>query len=189
MIQSIWKRTAFMMGVGMILMFTTIDASAQRGVRSDAGYVNLEALGNLDDLIGKKPSIEVNVEGALMKLVAEASRMEDPELADLLLKLRGVYVLGYDVSLADRDPVKERANLMGDRLVAQGWDSVVRVRDEDEHVQMFVRFVNDSVSGIVVMSIEKDSEETVFVNIVGDIDPAQIGRIGRKFNIGNVPEW
>jgi hypothetical protein len=42
--------------------------------------------------------------------------------------------------------------------------------------------VKDRIAGLVVMAVEP-GDEAAFVNIVGDIDPAQIGRLGRKFDI------
>ncbi len=41
---------------------------------------------------------------------------------------------------------------------------------------------------MVVMSVEAGSDQAVFVNIVGDIDPEQIGRIGQKFQIKGMRE-
>ena len=164
-------------------------AQNQRNARSHPGYVNLERMGDLSDLFESDAVIEVNVEGALMKLVAEASRFEDPELADLLLKLRGVYVRAYTVDRGFRNAATQRASEIGEALMDEGWSSVVRVPNRDEHVQMFVNYDGDNVAGMVVMTIEEGSDEAVFVNIVGEIDPAQIGRIGRKFNIGNVSDW
>jgi len=35
----------------------------------------------------------------------------------------------------------------------------------------------------VVMVLEPGEDETIFLNIVGEIDPAQIGRIGRRFDL------
>ena len=58
-----------------------------------------------------------------------------------------------------------------------------------EHFQMFARYRGETVIGLVVLSVDKASRETTFLNIVGNIDPAQIGRVGQKFNIGNVPNW
>ena len=180
-----WLLAAWM----LVLIALPQSAQAQRGVRTDPGYVNLERMGGLSDLFDEDPTIEVNVEGALMKLVAEASRFEDPELADLLLKLKGVYVRAYELDRQHFDAIRDRAGDIGDELIDDGWSRVVRVRDRDEHVQMLVNYTGDVVSGMVVMTIEEDSDEAVFVNIVGEIDPAQIGRIGRKFRIGNVSDW
>ena len=40
----------------------------------------------------------------------------------------------------------------------------------------------DNIDGLVVMVVS-DDDEAVFVNVVGTIDPAQIGRIGHSFRI------
>ena len=44
------------------------------------------------------------------------------------------------------------------------------------------------IAGMVVMVVSPEDDETVFVNIVGQIDPEQIGRIGRKFDIDPLDE-
>ena len=49
---------------------------------------------------------------------------------------------------------------------------------------MYVLIVEDEIAGVVLMSIDRYEDETVFLNIVGDIDPDQLSRIGDKFNIG-----
>ena len=161
----------------------------QRSVEKLSGYVNLERIGHLDDYFERQATIEVNVEGPLMRLVAAASRFEDPELADLLLKLDGVFVRGFELERSDRDAFEESASRIGDYLEDEGWSVVVKVRNRDEIVHMYVNMEDDTVVGIVVMSMEGGGDETVFVNIVGEMDPEQIGSIGRKFHIGGVRDW
>ncbi|MEX0601036.1 MAG: DUF4252 domain-containing protein, partial [Rhodothermales bacterium] len=69
-------------------------------------------------------------------------------------------------------------------LEAQGWETVVRVREEDQRVNVYMKVRDDVIAGLVVMVLEPDDEEgAVFVNIVGDINPEQIGRIGRALDI------
>ncbi|MDA0378273.1 MAG: hypothetical protein O2899_02180, partial [Bacteroidetes bacterium] len=70
--------------VSLLLLATVLPASArQTGGRPD-GYVDLKALGQLDRFFERDANMEVNVEGALMRMVVAASRQEDPELAALL---------------------------------------------------------------------------------------------------------
>ncbi|MGB1048446.1 MAG: DUF4252 domain-containing protein [Rhodothermales bacterium] len=64
----------------------------------------------------------------------------------------------------------------------------MRNRDVIENTHFYVRLVGDGVAGMVVMSVEAGSDQAVFVNIVGDIDPEQIGRIGQKFQIKGMRE-
>ena len=179
----------WLLAILTITLFSIVpnQAFAQQGVRSDPGFVDLDGVGGLNEFFNRDPKIDVSVEGALMKLVAEASRLEDPELANLLLKLKGVYVRGYETSRSESERARGHANKIGQDLVDAGWSSVIRVRNEQEHFQMCARYRGETIIGMVVLSIDVGAHETTFLNIVGNIDPGQIGRIGQKFNIGRVP--
>lgn len=154
--------------------------ASSQAVRSHAGYVNLTALGNLDDVFSMAPTVEVNVEGALLKLVVEASRAEDPELATLLERLEGLFVRGYPAQAATEGRIRDRMRLMGTVLAEDGWQTIVSISDDGQFVRMFARMGAEGIVGLVVMSLE---EEAVFLNIVGDVDPEQIGRIGSRFRV------
>ena len=172
-----WKR---ILCCGLVMLMATSAAWAQVDLESDPGYVNLE---QFEAWFDEEASIIVNIKGALLNLVAEASRFEDPELADMLRKLKAVQVRGYDLDWAAAREVERRANGFAKTLEAKGWDIVVRVRDDEEHVHVYVRVNDEVIAGMMVMVISSDDGETYFLNIVGDINPEQIGRIGRKFDI------
>lgn len=171
----------------MLVSFPALHRAHAQSDRSD-GYVNLRSLGELDDFFASRATVEVNVEGALMRMVEAASRQEDPELADLLARLDGVFVLGYELEETTMDAFDRLATDMGDDLADSGWTVVMRTRDVVENTHFYVRLVGDGVAGMVVMSVEAGSDQAVFVNIVGDIDPEQIGRIGQKFQIQGMRE-
>ena len=42
---------------------------------------------------------------------------------------------------------------------------------------------DDTLTGLAVMGIENDDDNAIFINIVGEIDPEQLGRLSEKFNI------
>ena len=173
-----WKR---ILPCALLMLALAGAAWAQDDLKRDPGYIDLD---EIEQWFDKEPSIIVNVKGALLNLVAEASRYEDPELADLLRKLKSVQVRGYDMRWADFEDVQERTKAMARRLESEGWDTVVRVRDDDEDVSIHVRVNDDGIIGMFVMVISPDDDETVFVSIVGPIDAEQIGRLGRKFDLG-----
>lgn len=156
-------------------------AGAQ-ALERDPGFVDLVTIESWFD---SEPNVVVNIKGALLNLVAEASRYEDPELADLLRKLKAIQVRGFTMRRTDFGAVEERTADLARHLEASGWDTVVRVREVDngERVDVFVRVANDAIAGMMVMVVDSYEDETFFVNIVGEIDPAQIGRIGRTFDI------
>ncbi len=144
------------------------------------GYIDLS---QVEAWFDDEPAIEVNIRGALLNLVAEASKYEDPDLADMLRQLKVIQVRGFDLSRAD-DTLLSQSTELGRQLEADGWETVVRVRDDGEHVQMYLLATGESIDGMVVLATDEFEDEAIFVNIVGEIRPDQIGRIGRKFNLG-----
>ena len=171
-----WKRLLLC----AVFILAAAGTAWAQDLKDDPGYVDLDAI---EDWFEKEPSIIVNVKGALLDLVAEASRYEDPDLADLLRKLKSIQVRGYNMRWADFEEVQQQTQAFARQLESQGWDTVVRVRDHDEDVNIHVRVDDGAIAGMMVMVISPDDDETVFVSIVGQIDPEQIGRLGRKFDI------
>lgn len=154
---------------------------AQERLEQDPGYVDLKSI---EPWFDGEPRLEVNIRGALLKLVAGASRREDPELADLLLNLKAIEVRGFELAPGDFADVERRTAAFARRLESQGWETVARVREREERVDVFLRIHDDAIAGMAVMVLDPANEDgAVFVNIVGEIDPEQVGRIGSRFQI------
>jgi hypothetical protein len=65
---------------------------------------------------------------------------------------------------------------------------MVRVQDQGEHVEVYTQFGDTgALTGLVVMALGKN-QEAVFVNIVGTLDPEQLGKLSAKFNIPKLDE-
>ena len=116
---------------------------------------------NLDALFNEEARIEVNLRGAILRLVAEASRHEEPEFASMVDGLRGIYVRQYSLSSA-RSGVSGEIRELARSFERDGWETLVRVRDEGEDVFIFLNVSGDVMGGLVVMSLdEEDDEATV----------------------------
>jgi hypothetical protein len=71
---------------------------------------------------------------------------------------------------------------MAKKLEEDGWFRAVLVREKREHIYVYFKLGENVLDGITIMAVEEDLHAG-FVNIVGEIDPEQIGRLGRKFDI------
>lgn len=164
------------------LLVAALPAAAQDAdLRSDPGYLDLAGI---DGWFDEEPWLEVNIRGALLRLVTEASRDEDPELTSLLQKLKAIEVRGYPLTPQQFDDIGRRTGALAQELEDRGWETVVRVREDEQRVNVYMKVLDEAIAGLVVMVLEPDDREgAMFVNIVGDIDPEQIGKIGRTFNI------
>jgi hypothetical protein len=151
-----------------------------------AGYVDFAKLG----LVGKfEPSIEVFLKGPLLKMVREAVKQDEPDLAGALDNIKLIRINVFDLDeidgFDDKDLSEKTKKLAAD-LEKRGWEIAVRVRERDEHLYVYLLpGKNEDIDGLVVMAVE-DDDQAVFVNIVGNIDPEQIGRIGRSIDIDGV---
>jgi len=64
----------------------------------------------------------------------------------------------------------------------EGWEKIVRVRDVDEHVYIYMKTTNETIDGLVVISVEY-GDEAAFVNIVGEITPESLELLYGRFSI------
>jgi hypothetical protein len=155
-----------------ILLFP-LTAPAQDSVKSHPGYFPLEDLAILADA---KIEIDVDLAGAMLALVAGATKEKDPEFSDLVSNIKRIRVLVGELDDSDFSDAVAKIDDASDRLKADGWNLIVKVRDEEEVIRFLVREIDSTIQGITVLLI--DDNEVSLVNIVGQVDPAMIGKLG-----------
>jgi hypothetical protein len=179
---------------------------AETAVEKLPGYVDLSDLGLPP---GTEATVEVNLRGAVLRLIGAASRTEEPGFAEMVDKLRLIRVQVFPLKDLDPTKVQERIAALGSRVEQQGWEKVVQVqvvRGKEqaeqaraqarlsggtiaglgEQARVYLKLSGEKIAGLLVMAVDKSDqggEEVVFVNIVGELDPEQIGRLGQQLNI------
>ena len=171
------------------LIILGVAVSAFAGDRDSAkghpGYVDFDALDIFGDTEAK---IEVYLKADMLKLLAGFVKNEDPELFDMINKLLlvRVQVFDLDYDLADEFVNRSKKTVKG--LDKEGWERIVRVNEGDEVVYVYLKPSDkfESINGIVVLVVEDD--EAVFVNVVGEIHPDDISRLGEHFDIDELDD-
>lgn len=167
----------FLIIAGLVLGLNR--AWAEDGLEKLPGYVDFNSLGLATK---SESSVEVYLKGPLLSMVSEASRNEDPELGKVLAKLKLIRVEAFPLRSEDREQAEVQIAQAAQLLEQQGWEKVVRVREADEQAYIYLRTEGKVIAGLLVMTIEA-KEGLTFVNLVGDLDPLELGRLGGKFNI------
>lgn len=167
-----------------LLMLAVTTAAASQGKKKEdftkhPGYVSFEGLGPFED---EEAMVEIDLTEALLNMASKMVHGSDPELSDVLSKLKLVRVQKFALEERDVEDVEKKVNDMAAKLEQDGWMRVVRVREEADHVHVYFKLDDEILQGITVMAVE-NWDTAAFVNIVGEIDPEQIGRLGAKFNI------
>ena len=142
-----------------------------------AGYVEFDDLA----AVYGQPKVKINIGEKLLHFVARMDRDQDKDTAEMFEKLKAVRVEVYKVN-ENTAPAIEVAEKVARKLQAQDWEPIVMVTDEHDHVRIFVKLNNDVIDGLVLMAVG-DNDEAVFINIIGQIDPAKVAKVTRALNI------
>lgn len=171
--------------LGIVFLSVPLTLKAQDGLNALPGYIDFS---QLEERFSVEPSLEVNIQGQLLLLVAEASREDDPELADLLNRLSAIQVRGFPMRRTQFRHMESQSEDIARQLEEEGWNTVVKLRDFGQYVDVYARENDDFIEGLMMMVVDRELQETVFINIVGDIRADELGRIGSRFDIAPLEE-
>jgi dUTPase len=168
-----------------VIFFTSslfIGSSAfANDITQERGYVDFA---NLESDYGE-PKVMVNLNKTMLGFISKIN-MSDPEASELISKLKAVRVQIYNMTDNDQ-PALDLIAKVSEDIKTKDWLPIVTVNEKDEKVRVFTKITNDVMDGLVVMvinnSVVRNEREAVFINIVGEIDPAQINRVTKSLNI------
>ena len=135
--------------------------------------------GDLSSTYGE-PKISINIGGTLLQFVGLMSGDSNPETSKMMSQLKGVRVFGYPI---EENPAlaKEKFTEVRDNLRTKGWEPVVQVNEDDEMVLIYMKMTGTVMDGMTVMTV--DDEEVMFINIIGQLDPEQLGEMMENFDV------
>ena len=165
--------------VFIILMFPFTIVQGQEDYQKLAGFVDLS---EIDEFRDSDETVEVFITKPLLKLVSSITADEDKALSDLLSNLALIRVDKFSLEKKQNEKVKEVISKISKKLSKEKWSRIVRVKESNELVEIFIKNENEHVAGLLIMTLE-NNKEAVFVNIVGRIDMDQLGKLSRKFDI------
>ncbi len=163
----------------MVLLLSSCGITAPRG---NEGYANLDSPGMNDT--DRTMTISL---GPTVLWFAAKFLDDEPETQALLRSLDGVRIRIYEVDEdADTDRIANNFIHMGDKLLEDGWDPVMLIREEGELTQMYMKSSGKGIKGLTIVSA--DDEEVVVINVMGDIDPVYFQDVMLALNVGDAPE-
>ena len=162
---------------GLFCTLLALPAMAQEDELKDLpGYVDF---GNLSATYGD-PKITINLGGTMLGFVGMMSSAESPETSELISKLKGIRVQIYSID-EDVSAAKNQFGKTKSSLKSSGWEPIVQINEDDEQVLVYMKMENDNMEGMTVMVV--DDQEAVFVNIIGQLNPAELGKVMESFDV------
>jgi hypothetical protein len=190
-------RSALLLVLVTASALAVVDAAqAQKALTDDQlrrqpGYVEFGDLWKWSD---GDTEMEIHLQQPLLGVVGAFVGSEDPELSNLIKGLHLVKVNGFSFEEGDLAAVKKFVEDTGKKLRSDKWDNVVKVRERDEDVAVFVKFEGNGndpsdtfLSGLAVLVLEE--EKATFVNVVGRFRLEDIAKVGQHFDIPSAGDW
>jgi len=169
--------------IPLFLFLITMNLTAQTGdVTKEPGYVDFGDLSLFED--GGKVT-EIILDEDLLSALASISSEEDPNIMAILNGLKIVKANVYEITDDNETALQDKIEKIDAKLINDNWKRIVKTRSDDEIANIYIKQNSDKkIIGLVVTSFNKEEKnEAAFVNIVGTIDLATIGKLGKKFNI------
>lgn len=151
---------------------------------TNTSYAQSAGLVTFDDLSKEygEAKVEINLSKQLLGLIGAFSKKENPELSELASNIDSITVRVYNIT----DDAQAALNLIDKttkRLKKDSWLPIVSVNEEGEKVRIFSKSTGEVMDGMVVMVVDTNSKEAVFINLVGQIDPARIHDLTGALNL------
>lgn len=161
-------------------LFSTGVFAQGSNLSSEPGYVDF---GSFSSLEKSSKVTEVILDEDLLSALATISNEEDPNIMAILNGLKLVKANVFEVSDANSEELKSKIDEVDSKLSGTDWKRIVKTRSDDEVANVYIKQNGSKqIVGLVVTSYEK-GDDAAFVNIVGTIDLATIGKLGDKFDI------
>jgi len=177
--QRSWPRP-YVALLGVALMIFVLSSCGITAPRNNEGFANLDSPGMNDT----NRIMALSLGPTTLRFAARFLD-DEPETQALLRSLDGVRIRIYEV-YGDHQRITRNFDRMGGKLLDDGWDPVMLMREEDELLQMYVKTSGAGISGLTIVSV--DDEEVVVINIMGDIDPVYYADVMYALNVDDAPE-
>ena len=176
---------AALLGLGLVLSLAAapvalaVQPSAEPiPLVEQPGYVNLDQLVDVDP---QAVQLEINLSGALLRLLSAAVEPGEDGLADLLSTLQSITVRIVDGERPEAEVLRGDLTDTVRQLQRGGWQSIVSVRDAGS-LHLLVRADEESIQGLFATFTDEDGGVGL-LNIVGEFDPVLIGSLARQLDL------
>jgi len=130
--------------------------------------------------------ITVELKGALLNIATRIAAHQEPEAAALLGSLREIRVNVIDLNKNKAEEVTQHFQAGRKHLEGSGWARVVSVQENGDDVAIHAKTRGeDSVEGLCISILGAD-KQAVFVNLVGDLRPEQLAKLGGRLDLPGI---
>ena len=164
----------------LLVLCCITNALAQQGadVTKMAGYIDLDDIEIPEDA---EEITDIDLGPAMLKMAFGVDRDTDSDLADALSRIYSIRVKGFEVGYREVAQIEDAIDKIEARLKADRWERLIYVKNRDERITVNIIQVEDKIGGLMVIVFEPE-DQVMFINIVGDIDLADLAKVAGEID-------
>ena len=172
----------------LLLMAATAFPQDNTDYSKYPGYVDF---GNISKFMTGDRVTEINLDANLLKMLSKMGGERDQDFKEVIGGLKLIRVNSFGLDAANENEVRSKVGAIDKELMNKNWKRIIMVKEKGEYTNVYVLPSSDyeNFLGLCVTNIDqrgkrdKGSPEATFVNIVGNINMSQLGKLGDKFDI------
>jgi hypothetical protein len=172
------------LGITTVRLFVLLALLGQCPANGQEPRVRLE---RLDALAARATeTIDINIDGALMKLVPVVGlglkASSAAKIRELIDGLKGIYIRRFEFDKEGGYTTEDLASIRT-QLAPPAWTRVVGVRTGRgrEHIEAYVLGEGDNITGVTIISAEP--RELVVANVIGVINIDKLAELFREIDL------
>jgi hypothetical protein len=125
--------------------------------------------------IDAEPTVQIDLSASMLAFVSAAAGANSPGAANPMDGIEGVRVYVYE-SIDDIEAVHDFIDDTSGTLEREGWERTVFIQEDSEKVRIYTKLEGNRIAGLTLMVVD-GSQEAVFINVAGQINPAQLAQL------------
>lgn len=159
------------------LLLSSTGMAQTNEIKKLAGYVDF---GDLTSSYGE-PNVEINLGPSMLQFASAIIGDDDPEALAVMKGLNAIRVQIYNID-GNADAAIGQINRSRKQLEAENWEQIVKVKKDGAETHVFMKMIDNKIEGMTVLVAGED-DQAVFINIIGNIDPKDLGKITESFDV------
>jgi hypothetical protein len=167
------KRTVLCIAFITFLVSCNCLYADEKGLRDQPGYIDLDLI----EIPGNAGKVtEVDLGPGMLNLAAQMSDNGDEELSEKLSNTFSIQVKSFEIDSLSTEKLRPIVEKIEKKVEEEKWERILRVKEDNEIVNISVKYDEGKAVGLLVMAFEPGDEAT-FVNIVGSVDMSTLGHL------------
>lgn len=157
------KRIILVVAALMLLTPLAAVCGEDDDIKDHPGYINL------DDIEIPKTSESMTMIDLGPELLRIFSKSDDEDAGEKVSRIISIHVRSFESDSIDMEELQPVIERIEKKLERENWKQLIYTKEEDEQTTVSLKYDEDRILGLLVMSIDP-TEEVTFVNIIGDFN-------------------